>query len=45
VSHKQSDGSVVADKVTKGVMTVAELRKRYVPYLPANAGTFVGPGH
>jgi hypothetical protein len=38
VFHKEKDGSLVVDKVTQGVMTVAELRKRYVPYLPANAG-------
>jgi hypothetical protein len=44
-SHKLPDGTVVADKVSKGIMSVAELRRRYVPYLPANAGTFVTPGH
>jgi hypothetical protein len=38
VFHKEKDGSLTVDKVTQGVMTVAELRKRYVPYLPANAG-------
>jgi hypothetical protein len=38
VFHKEKDGSLAVDKVTQGVMTVAELRKRYVPYLPANAG-------
>ena len=41
--HKQQDGTLLADKVTEGVMTVSELRRRYVPYLPANAGK-VGPG-
>lgn len=40
VSHKQQDGSFMADKVTEGAMTVSELRRRYVPYLPANAGKF-----
>lgn len=40
VAHKNSDGSVSADKVSKGTMTVAELRQRYVPYLPPNAGSF-----
>jgi hypothetical protein len=40
VSHKQQDGSLIADKVTEGTMTVSELRRRYVPYLPANAGQF-----
>jgi len=40
VSHKQKDGSMIVDKVTEGTMTVAELRRRYVPYLPANAGQF-----
>lgn len=39
-SHRNSDGGVVADKVSKGTMTVADLRQRYVPYLPPNAGTF-----
>jgi hypothetical protein len=38
ISHKDKDGNMTVDKVTEGVMTVAELRKRYVPYLPANAG-------
>ena len=35
VSHKQQDGSLIADKVTEGMMTIAEMRRRYVPYLPA----------
>ncbi len=41
VSHKQQDGSLIADKVTEGTMTVSELRRRYVPYLPANAGNLL----
>jgi hypothetical protein len=37
-------GTMVATYVRKGIMTVAELRKRYVPSLPATAGQ-TGPGH
>lgn len=37
-------GNVVVDKIRKGVMTVAELRKRYLPYLPATAGNTKRPG-
>jgi hypothetical protein len=42
-SHKQQDGSLIADKVREGTMTVSELRRRYVPYLPATASQF-SPG-
>lgn len=38
-SQKASDGSVTAERVRKGYMTVSELRKRYVPSLPASAVT------
>jgi hypothetical protein len=37
-------GTLTASHVRKGMMTVAELRKRYVPSLPATAGQ-TGPGH
>jgi hypothetical protein len=37
-SHSNSDGSLTLDHVRKGDMTVAELRRRYLPGLPANAG-------
>ena len=36
--------TVTVDKIRKGVMTVAELRKRYLPYLPATAGNTSIPG-
>jgi hypothetical protein len=36
--------TVTVDKIRKGVMTVAELRKRYLPYLPATAGNTTVPG-
>ncbi|HET9402183.1 MAG TPA: hypothetical protein VFO34_14655 [Candidatus Acidoferrales bacterium] len=36
--------NVVVDKIRKGVMTVSELRKRYLPYLPATAGNAKMPG-
>jgi hypothetical protein len=36
-SQKASDGSVTANRVRKGYMTVSELRRRYVPSLPASA--------
>ena len=34
----KSDGTLVVDRVHKGIMTVNELRRRYSPGLPANAG-------
>ena len=35
----QTDKSnVTVTKIRKGVMTMAELRRRYLPYLPANSG-------
>lgn len=37
-SHSNSDSSLTLDHVRKGDMTVAELRRRYLPGLPANAG-------
>jgi len=37
-------GVLTATKVRKGMMTVAELRKRYEPMLPPTAGQ-TGPGH
>lgn len=37
-------GNVTVDKIRKGVMTVSELRKRYLPYLPASAGNTKIPG-
>ncbi|HUK30430.1 MAG TPA: hypothetical protein VLV89_04900 [Candidatus Acidoferrum sp.] len=37
-SHANSDGTLTLDHVRKGDMTVAELRRRYLPGLPANAG-------
>ena len=43
VTHNDK-GNVVVDKIRKGVMTVAELRKRYLPYLPATAGSAQHPG-
>lgn len=38
-------GTVTVDKIRKGVMTVSELRKRYLPYLPATAGNTKMPGN
>jgi hypothetical protein len=38
ISHSNSDGSLTLDHVRKGDMTVAELRRRYLPGLPADAG-------
>ncbi|HEV3220117.1 MAG TPA: hypothetical protein VGZ48_10125 [Candidatus Acidoferrales bacterium] len=37
-SHTNSDGTFTLDRVHKGEMTVAQLRLRYLPGLPANAG-------
>jgi hypothetical protein len=37
-SHRQADGSMLADRVRKGYMTVAEMRRRYVPFLPEVTG-------
>jgi len=37
-SEKKSDGTVVVDRARKGIMTVDELRRRYSPGLPADAG-------
>jgi hypothetical protein len=37
-SHTNSDGTFTLDRVRKGEMTVAELRRRYLPGLPADAG-------
>jgi hypothetical protein len=36
--EKKSDGTFVVDRVRKGIMTVNELRRRYSPGLPPNAG-------
>jgi hypothetical protein len=38
ISHSNSDGTLTLDHVRKGDMTVAELRRRYLPGLPADAG-------
>ena len=35
---KKPDGTLVLERVRKGMMTVAELRRRYLPGLPADAG-------
>ncbi len=44
VYGKRSDGSLVAQHVRKGMMTMAELRKRYLPSLPVTANPRRQPG-
>ncbi len=44
INHRQADGSFVADRVRKGYMTVAEMRRRYVPFLPQAADSTTSQG-
>lgn len=44
-NHRQADGSFVADRVRKGYMTVAEMRRRYVPFLPQAADRTTSQGN
>jgi hypothetical protein len=40
-----SDGTFAVDRVRKGMMTLSELRRRYEPGLPVNAGTTASKAH
>jgi hypothetical protein len=43
--QSKPDGTFVVEHVRKGMMTVNELRRRYSPGLPANAGTSATKSH